>query len=66
MNGPVANRSCTDVICCLLFLAFCVGMAGTAAYGFINGDPILLLTGWDYDSEFIFRFFTIYREWMWL
>jgi len=47
-------------------LAFCVGMAGTAAYGFINGDPMLLLTGWDYDSEFIFRFFTIYREWMWL
>lgn len=46
------NRGCTDIICCFLFLAFFVGMCGTAAYGFINGDPKLLLTGWDYDGKF--------------
>lgn len=51
MNGPVMNRSCTDIICCFLFLAFLVGMGGTAAYGYFNGDPILLLTGWDYDGN---------------
>ena len=34
-----------------LFLAFIVGMGGTGAYGYINGDPVLLLTGWDYDGN---------------
>jgi hypothetical protein len=28
-------------------------MAGTAAYGFANGDPLLLLTGWDADGKSI-------------
>ena len=50
-NGPVMNRSCTDVICCLLFLAFLVGMGGVGAYGYINGDPMLLLTAWDSDGK---------------
>lgn len=47
------KRSCTDIICCCLFLAFCVGLAGTAAYGFINGDPYVLLTSWDADGKHI-------------
>lgn len=50
-NGPVMDRSCTDIICCFLFLAFIVGMGGSGAYGYINGDPYLLLVGWDYDSK---------------
>jgi len=45
------KRSCTDIACCCLFIAFIVGMAGTAAYGFANGDPLLLLTGWDSDGK---------------
>jgi choline transporter-like protein 2/4/5 len=49
-NGPVMNRSCTDFICCLLFLAFLCGMGGTGAYGYLNGDPMLLLTTWDFDG----------------
>ena len=44
------KRSCTDVICCLIFLMFIVGMVGTAIYGFMNGQPKLLLTSWDYDG----------------
>lgn len=47
------KRSCTDIACCCLFIAFVIGMAGTAAYGFVNGDPLLLLTGWDSDGMFI-------------
>jgi hypothetical protein len=46
------NRSCTDCICCLIFVAFIAGMVGTAAYGFAKGDPKLLLTGWDADGKF--------------
>mmetsp|Transcript_23391 Transcript_23391/g.23014 ORF Transcript_23391/g.23014 Transcript_23391/m.23014 type:complete len:192 (-) Transcript_23391:1345-1920(-) len=50
-NGPVMNRKCTDCICCLLFIMFIIGMGGTAAYGFLYGDPYLLLTTWDYDAN---------------
>ena len=37
-NGPVYNRGCTDILCCLIFLAFIVGMVGTSGYGFLYGD----------------------------
>ena len=37
-NGPVYNRGCTDILCCLIFLAFIVGMIGTSGYGFLYGD----------------------------
>ena len=32
-NGPISKRSCTDCICCLLFLAAIVGFCGASAYG---------------------------------
>ena len=50
-NGPVMNRSCTDPICCLIFVAFIAGMAAAAAYGFAKGNPKLLLTSWDADGK---------------
>ena len=50
-NGPLNNRGCTDVLCCLIFLAFLVGMVGTSGYGYLYGDPELLLTTWDYDGN---------------
>jgi choline transporter-like protein 2/4/5 len=53
-NGPVMNRSCTDPICCLIFVAFIAGMTATAAYGFNKGDPKLLITAWDADGNFLY------------
>lgn len=50
-NGPVADRSCTDILCCLIFLAFLTGMVGTAGYGLLYGDPYLLITTWDADEN---------------
>ena len=50
-NGPVSDRSCTDCICCLVFVAFLVGMGFCAIYGFAKGDPVRLLTGWDTDGK---------------
>ena len=50
-NGPVMKRSCTDVICCILFLAFFLGMIGAAIYGYMFGNPKQLLTSWDYDGN---------------
>jgi len=37
-SGPINKRSCTDVICLLLFLAFLGGWAFIAAFGIMNGD----------------------------
>jgi hypothetical protein len=48
-NGPLENRSCTDVLCCLVFIAFMAGMVGCVGYGFANGDPKKL--GYAYDPE---------------
>ena len=37
-SGPINKRSCTDVLCLLLFLAFLGGWAFVAAFGIMNGD----------------------------
>ena len=50
-NGPISKRSCTDCICCLLFIAAIVGFCGASAYGYQKGDPKLLLLGWDFDGN---------------
>ncbi|KAI0226237.1 Choline transporter-like protein 4 [Lamellibrachia satsuma] len=42
-NGPIKNRSCTDIICCLLFIICFVGMIAVGVYGFSRGDPNRLL-----------------------
>ncbi|KJE92111.1 choline transporter-like protein [Capsaspora owczarzaki ATCC 30864] len=42
-KGPIHNRKCTDVPCCLLFIVFWIGMIIIAAFGFANGDPFRLI-----------------------
>ncbi|XP_064649866.1 choline transporter-like protein 2 isoform X3 [Lineus longissimus] len=42
-NGPIKKRSCTDIICCLLFLIVMAASAILAYFAFINGDPNLLI-----------------------
>lgn len=37
-NGPAKNRSCTDIICLLLFLVFLGGWGFVAYIGFTQGD----------------------------
>ncbi|XP_061267544.1 choline transporter-like protein 5 isoform X1 [Bos javanicus] len=38
-RGPVVNRSCTDVLCCMIFILFIMAyiLLGLAAW--VNGDP---------------------------
>lgn len=40
-NGtlPDENRGCTDIICCLMFIAFIGGCAVVTGLGFKNGNP---------------------------
>lgn len=46
-NGPVEDRGCTDVICCLIFVAFLIGWIIIFFFGVINGKPGQLLTPFD-------------------
>uniref|UniRef100_A0A0B7B198 Choline transporter-like protein n=1 Tax=Arion vulgaris TaxID=1028688 RepID=A0A0B7B198_9EUPU len=48
-NGPNKNRSCTDVICCLVFIVFLAGLVVVAYFAYVYGDPKLLI--YPQDSE---------------
>lgn len=39
-EGPFENRSCTDILCCLFFIAFLGGMGYVANIGLATGKPL--------------------------
>ncbi|CAK8684737.1 unnamed protein product [Clavelina lepadiformis] len=42
-KGPIKKRSCTDIICCLLFFVFILGFITIGLFAWLNGDPVILL-----------------------
>ena len=42
-NGPIKNRSCTDIICCILFFIFIIAMLIVGFLAFSWGNPKRLL-----------------------
>ncbi|XP_058162503.1 choline transporter-like protein 4 [Dasypus novemcinctus] len=38
-RGPIKNRGCTDVICCILFLVFILGYIVVGIVAWVYGDP---------------------------
>ncbi|XP_053381020.1 choline transporter-like protein 2 isoform X2 [Mercenaria mercenaria] len=50
-KGPIKNRSCTDIICCLLFVICVTGMVVVSAVGFGYGDPKKLVYPTDSDGN---------------
>uniref|UniRef100_A0A8C9S6J1 Choline transporter-like protein n=1 Tax=Scleropages formosus TaxID=113540 RepID=A0A8C9S6J1_SCLFO len=38
-NGPIHNRSCTDIICCILFMAAIAGYMIVGILAWLYGDP---------------------------
>ncbi|XP_037700281.1 choline transporter-like protein 4 isoform X2 [Choloepus didactylus] len=38
-RGPIKNRGCTDVICCILFLIFILGYIVVGIVAWVYGDP---------------------------
>ncbi|XP_071948312.1 choline transporter-like protein 2 [Antedon mediterranea] len=50
-HGPIHNRGCTDVICCVIFIAFVIGMFIVGGYAWINGDPRKLVYPTDYKGQ---------------
>ncbi|KAE8281996.1 Choline transporter-like protein 4 Solute carrier family 44 member 4 [Larimichthys crocea] len=50
-NGPIKKRGCTDIICCILFMAVILGYAVVGILAWLYGDPRHVLyprnsTGW--------------------
>ncbi|CAN9492997.1 unnamed protein product [Ophioblennius macclurei] len=50
-NGPVHNRGCTDIICCILFMAVILAYIAVGGVAWVYGDPRHVLyaknsTGW--------------------
>lgn len=50
-QGPINKRSCTDVICLLLFLVFLGAWIAVAVYAFANGNPQRLIYPSNSDGE---------------
>ncbi len=46
-NGPVEERSCTDMICCCSFIIFVCGLFVVLSNGLANGNPEYLLAVYD-------------------
>ncbi|XP_076454507.1 choline transporter-like protein 2 [Babylonia areolata] len=42
-KGPLAKRSCTDIICCIIFLVCVAGLAVCSILGYARGDPVKLV-----------------------
>jgi hypothetical protein len=50
-NGPIEERSCRDILCCIIFVLFLAGMVLVAALGFSQGNPDLVLYPYDEDGR---------------
>lgn len=50
-KGPVKNRSCTDIICCILIVLFMIGFIAVGIWSFIVADPSSLLDPLDSDGN---------------
>ena len=56
-EGPVQDRSCTDLLCLIVFTVTFVGLFGVAIYGFHYGQPTLLYTPMDPDGTLPLYFY---------
>lgn len=50
-NGPVDDRGCTDIICCIVFVVFIVAFLGISGYAFAKGNPKKVLAPYDPDHR---------------
>jgi len=50
-GGIEWERSCTDILCCMVFIAFIVAMLGVSGYALSTGDPMNIITAFDSDGN---------------
>ena len=46
-NVPTEDRSCTDILCCLLFIAAIAAFLSIFGIGIHNGKPKMIFAVWD-------------------
>ncbi|KAF7692331.1 hypothetical protein HF521_009941 [Silurus meridionalis] len=51
-RGPVYNRSCTDVICCVIFIIVILGYIALGTVAWIHGDPRKVIHPTDSSGDF--------------
>jgi solute carrier family 44 (choline transporter-like protein), member 2/4/5 len=50
-NGPLSSRSCTDLLCLLLFIAFLLTSTAIQLFAWSTGSPQKLLQPYDVDHN---------------
>ncbi|KAG5847635.1 hypothetical protein ANANG_G00128250 [Anguilla anguilla] len=51
-RGPTHNRSCTDVLCCVLFIVVILGYIALGTVAWIHGDPRKVVYPTDSNGQF--------------
>lgn len=51
-RGPVQNRSCTDVVCCVIFVVVILGYIALGTVAWIHGDPRKVVYPTDSHGQF--------------
>ncbi|KAJ3599002.1 hypothetical protein NHX12_032965 [Muraenolepis orangiensis] len=51
-RGPVHNRSCTDVVCCIIFIIGILGYIALGSVAWIHGDPRKVVYPTDSHGQF--------------
>ncbi|XP_008297699.1 choline transporter-like protein 5-B [Stegastes partitus] len=51
-SGPVQNRSCTDVVCCVIFVIVILGYIALGTVAWIHGDPRKVVYPTDSHGQF--------------
>jgi len=58
-NGPVDNRECRDILCCLLFIAASITLGALFIYGVSTGKPSQLMTPFDSNSVVFLFYYSV-------
>ncbi|KAM8824152.1 choline transporter-like protein 2 isoform 1-T2 [Synchiropus picturatus] len=51
-RGPIANRSCTDIVCCILFVLAVLGYIAVGILAWTQGDPRKVIYPTDSEGQF--------------
>ncbi|XP_078075151.1 choline transporter-like protein 5 isoform X1 [Mustelus asterias] len=51
-KGPIHNRHCTDVLCCVLFIAIILGYIALGVIAWVHGDPRKVIYPTDSHGQF--------------
>uniref|UniRef100_A0A8C9N2G0 Choline transporter-like protein n=1 Tax=Serinus canaria TaxID=9135 RepID=A0A8C9N2G0_SERCA len=57
-RGPIHNRHCTDIICCVIFIVVILGYIALGVVAWVHGDPRKVIYPTDSYGQFLLNPFT--------